>query len=74
MDDTKREKTEDEDEITAGGLSFLQHHDLISGTDGKTHASIQCYACKRKEHHKIKCPGANIKGVNALQTEDKAIV
>ena len=57
----KKKKKEEVDEVTPGGLSFLQRHELVLETDGKTHKDIQCYGCKLFGHFKHKSPKATTK-------------
>jgi len=37
-------------------LSFAQLAALMPGSDGSTHANIQCFACKNKGHYAMMCP------------------
>ena len=71
MLEEKKPKKEDH-EIASGGLSFLQHADLVPGTDGELHDEIDCYNCKRRSHYSNKCPTKNVKsGVSTLQLNDE---
>ena len=71
----KKSNKKEEDEITAGGLSLLQHHELVPGTDERVHNDIECYGCKKKGHYKSKCPSKETtSGINALQVDNEGDV
>ena len=48
---------DDNDDTPAGSeLSFAQLGAVVPGSDGATHAHIQCFACKSKGHYANMCP------------------
>jgi len=57
---------DDNDDTPVGSeLSFTQLGAVVLGSDGATHAHIQCFACKSKGHYANMCPAD--KDVQLLQ-------